>query len=217
MHNHDCTFLGLHEWHNNMFEKLGWMIMAKSHNNDLKINTYIDSIKNLQECLHAKINNTIDQDRKNDLKILLDNTECLNMCINIIKDLVIEKKYGNECKNGNAHNATFHGLHNWLTHKVEKLGWMCLANYHGNLLKPQCYIDSIMRLKASLEHKINQLHEQDNKDDLQILLIDVCALQHGSHKLFNISHHSSKKSGMTYKSRSTSLSKSKRTKRSTTL
>ena len=57
MHSHDHTFYGLHEWHNYMFEKLGWMAKAQKHGNDLKIASYKDSITRLMKAIEEKIKN----------------------------------------------------------------------------------------------------------------------------------------------------------------
>ena len=73
MHTYDCTFHGLHKWHEHMFEHLGWMIMAKEHNSKLKIKAYMDSIQRFLECAAKKIENTRDEDRKDDLAILMKN------------------------------------------------------------------------------------------------------------------------------------------------
>lgn len=190
MHNYDCTFYGLHKWHDAMFEKLGWMAMAKHHNNDLKIRAYKDGIQNLLECIQRKINNTIDQDRKNDLQILITNVECLKSCTDKLDSN--HKHNDKECTSGNAHDATFHGLHKWLKHKYEKLGWMCLGKHHGNTLKIQAYLDSISRLRSSLKQKLDQLEEEDRKNDIKILLDDVCILQNTSHILLDGTHSHSK-------------------------
>lgn len=184
MHQHDCTFLGLHKWHNHMFEKLGWMAMAKKHNNSLKISAYFECIERLHECLERKIRDTKDYDRKGDLKVLIDNTHCLRDCAHHLLS-GNDVQNDNECKSGDSHEATFHGLHKWFKRKFEKLGWMCLAKKDGNNLKIKAYMDSIERLKASLEDKLKALHEADRKDDIKILHENVCVLQSAAHKLLD--------------------------------
>jgi ABC-type Zn2+ transport system substrate-binding protein/surface adhesin len=203
MHNYDCTFYGLHKWHDAMFEKLGWMAMAKNHNNDLKLRAYKEGIQHLLECLQHKHNDTIDQDRKNDLKILIENTKCLQSCTHKLDSN--HEHNNNECKSGHAHahDATFYGLHKWLKHKYEKLGWMCLAKHHHNTLKIQAYLDSINRLRASLEQKLDKLEEKDRKDDIKILLADVCILQKTAHHLLDGTHRHSHRSRRTLIRRST--------------
>jgi len=51
MHTYDCTFYGLHKWHNALFEKFGWMIMAKEHNHEFKLLDYLDGIQRIQTCI----------------------------------------------------------------------------------------------------------------------------------------------------------------------
>jgi len=168
-----------------MFEKLGWMAMAKKHNHNLKISAYLEGIEHLSKCLDRKLRDTKDYDRRNDLQVLIDNTHCLRDCAHHL--LNSETAHSdNDCKSGNdAHAATFHGLHHWLKHKCKKLGWMCLAKTHGNTLKIQSYMDSIERLASSLEAKLKSLHEADRKNDIKILYEDVCILQGAAHKLLD--------------------------------
>jgi hypothetical protein len=199
-----------------MFEHLGWMAMAKKHGNDLKIRTYLDGIVRLKECLERKMASTKDEDRKDDLKVLMDNTDCLSECAHRLLDSVTTSS-NKECKSNKAHEATYHGLHCWMKHKFEKLGWMCLAKKHGNVLKVQCYMDSIERLKASLEKKLQDLHLQDHKDDIKILHEDVCVLHGTAHKLLGckMSSHSSKtiRHTKSHKSKCKSKSTKKHTKK----
>ena len=184
MHNYNCTFHGLHDWHNAMFEKLGWMAMAQHHHNTLKINAYKEGIQHLLECLHRKHASTRDEDRKDDLAILIDNTKCLEHCANILLEGIEHHLSNKDCiSSSHKHEATFHGLHKWMKYKFEKLGWMCLAKKHGNTLKIQAYMDSIERLRASLENKLTILEENDRKADIKILHEDVCILQHAAKKV----------------------------------
>lgn len=72
-----ATFHGLHKWHNAMFEKLGWMVLAKKHGHNDKIVTYKNELKHLAEKIECKWNTISEKDRKDDLKILLDNVNIL--------------------------------------------------------------------------------------------------------------------------------------------
>ena len=77
----DCqnpaTFHGLHNWHNAMFEKLGWMVLANEHGYNEKVSSYKTGLNRLAEKLQCKLNNVSEQDRKDDLKIMLDNVNIL--------------------------------------------------------------------------------------------------------------------------------------------
>jgi hypothetical protein len=171
-----------------MFEQLGWMAMAKKHNNALKISAYLDSINSLGECLERKLRETKDYDRKQDLQVLIENTNCLKNCAHHLLNSDTAHS-DTDCKSGHSHEATFHGLHKWFKRKFEKLGWMCLAKTHGDTLKINAYMDSIERLKASLESKLNALHEADRKGDIKILHVNICVLQHAANKLLIEHNH----------------------------
>lgn len=68
----------LYEWYHNMFEHLGWMILAKSKGDmEEKVIAYKHSLKKLKQQIECKINVLHDIDKKNDLHIMLDNVEVL--------------------------------------------------------------------------------------------------------------------------------------------
>ena len=67
-----------------MFEELGWMVLAKERGMTDKIMTYKHSVNRLQQAIEKRLKNTRDHDRKEDLKIMLENV-CV-LCDHIDKD-----------------------------------------------------------------------------------------------------------------------------------
>ena len=186
MNYHDVTFHGLHKWVCSMYEKLGWMAKAMQHENSLKVQAYIESLAHLESSLKRKHEKTRDADNRNDLMILLNQVILLQVYMkkmSVIKITPANSK--EECIKGDSHDATYHGLHCWLKAKYEKLGWMCLAQEHGNKIKVESYLDSLQRLKASLDKKMNELDDKDSKNDIEILLNDVCILQLVANKVLD--------------------------------
>ena len=180
MHTYDCTFHGLHQWHNGMFEHLGWMIMAKEHNSKLKIKSYMDGMQRFLMCAEQKIKNTRDEDRKDDLAILMKNVMCLRDCTSQLMTIPVGEHLHKYNLDNKGHEATNCGLQKWMVAKYEKLGWMCLAKQHGNMLKIEAYLDSLRTLMASIEKKLKEVQDKDKKDDLEITLNNTKLLKHNA-------------------------------------
>ena len=78
----DVTFHGIHKWYTAMFEKLGWMILAKDKGLNDNIIHYKYSVKLLQQSIEKKIKDAKDSDKKADLKIMLHNVKALVKHVN---------------------------------------------------------------------------------------------------------------------------------------
>jgi len=74
--NCEHTFCGLQQWYKSVFEKLGWMILAKKNGWYDTIEAYRHSIRRLKHAIeHNMKHHTRDHDRKEDLQIM-----CNNVC-----------------------------------------------------------------------------------------------------------------------------------------
>jgi len=72
-----ATMNGLQHWYVEMFEKLGWMILAKSKGMTDKTNTYKNSLYRLKMAIEQKMSSVNNTDGKNDLVIMLDHVNIL--------------------------------------------------------------------------------------------------------------------------------------------
>jgi len=72
-----ATMFGLKKWYTKMFEQLGWMVLAKNHRYEDKIVAYKISLGRLKEKLECKIDTIKNEDKKEDLMIMLDKVKIL--------------------------------------------------------------------------------------------------------------------------------------------
>jgi hypothetical protein len=78
---YDATFDGVQCWYKHAFEKLGWMVLAANRpvvEGEIdKLVMYSQELKHLHQALNEKLENIKEEDRKNDLVILIKNTDKL--------------------------------------------------------------------------------------------------------------------------------------------
>jgi len=82
IHNTDYTFPGLVHWYHSMFEKLGWMILAKDHGFDDKIVMYKKTVQRLKDGIVKKLKEVENNDKRQDLEIMLRNVDLLMKHVN---------------------------------------------------------------------------------------------------------------------------------------
>jgi hypothetical protein len=66
----DVTMKGINKWFKSAFEKLGYMILAKSKGMTDKIQVYINSVHRLRQAIEDKKNKVYDADKVEDLRIM---------------------------------------------------------------------------------------------------------------------------------------------------
>ncbi len=81
---YSVTFYGLQKWYKDMFEKLGWMLLAERDGRDYKIVSYKEGLKNLVQAIEEKMTYTHDVDKLQDLKFLHKNV--MTLCEHVNKD-----------------------------------------------------------------------------------------------------------------------------------
>lgn len=79
---------------------------------------------------------------------------------------------------------TMHGALEWSKALFEKLGWMLLANSHGNVMKIENYKMSIMNCINAIKNKISKVQEKDRQNDLTITLNNLIILQSSVNSMF---------------------------------
>ena len=71
------TYHGLEKWHCHLFQKFGWMLIAKESGRELELGNYLECIDHLIKGLQEKIAITEERDRINDLSGLLESSQIL--------------------------------------------------------------------------------------------------------------------------------------------
>ena len=73
----DVTMKGINKWFKSVFEKLGYMILAKSKGMTDKIQVYINSVHRLKQAIEDKKNKVYYADKVEDLRIISANLDVL--------------------------------------------------------------------------------------------------------------------------------------------
>ena len=74
---HAATMQGINQWYVSMFEKFGWMLLAKEKGMEYKIEPYKKSIDNLLKTIDHVKGEYEDHNRKHDLGVLRMHVEVL--------------------------------------------------------------------------------------------------------------------------------------------
>ena len=73
----DVTVPGLYQWYKSLFERFGWMMLAKHHGMTYKLDTYKKELTLLCDSICERLKNIHDEDHRDDLRIMQKNVEIL--------------------------------------------------------------------------------------------------------------------------------------------
>jgi len=78
MDGHEATFQGLHCWYKHIFQSLGWVILAKAHGKQEKVNNYLKCVQEFINSVDWKIiNGHLSPSHQQDLEIMKSKVETL--------------------------------------------------------------------------------------------------------------------------------------------
>jgi len=75
------TMDGLNHWYVHVFKHFGWMVLEKSRGNQIKIESYKDTVNRLIQSLEFKLKEIHEKDKKEDLLIMIRNVKILKKTI----------------------------------------------------------------------------------------------------------------------------------------
>jgi predicted lipoprotein len=73
----EATYQGIQKWYVSVFEKLGWMVLAKDRGMTDKVTVYIHSVIQIEMAIQQKLKKTVDPDQKEDLVLMGKNIRVL--------------------------------------------------------------------------------------------------------------------------------------------
>lgn len=159
------TSCELERWLDELFQKLGWMVLAIDENNKSKLNNYVSSIQRIKNLICEKIIIVNNHDSKNNLQLLYENVQVLENFVNKI----INPKLENMNQSNEKNKRTLCQIHGWYVSLFKKTGWMLLVIAENNKLKLDNFSNSINDFIIVNNNKQTEIQDQDTKNDLIIL------------------------------------------------
>jgi len=81
---YESSLYGIRNWYKNMFERFGWVLLAKAKGNTYKVRTYKRDINELLKTIKHTIPSYEEKNRKHDLYIILKHVQVLKKHANIL-------------------------------------------------------------------------------------------------------------------------------------
>lgn len=75
--NYNASSLDIRDFYKSLFEKMGWMILAKSNGMNAEVANYKKSLELLRQMLYTKGTQTLDKPMRDDLNIMISNVNVL--------------------------------------------------------------------------------------------------------------------------------------------
>ncbi len=74
---YEPTLQGIVQWYKSVFERFGWMVLAKEHGMKDKVSCYLKDVRRLHRSLDQKRMSVVDEDTRRDLTLMKSNVELL--------------------------------------------------------------------------------------------------------------------------------------------
>ena len=67
--------------------------------------------------------------------------------------------------------CTYHGLHEWSSRMIERLGWMVFARHEPSSIR--CYCHGLQHLHSQIMKKQKETQDPDRRRDLEELALQI--------------------------------------------
>lgn len=182
---YDITMYGLYNMYVSLFEKLGWMVLAKFYKDNQTPRSYISKLKILKRNIEKKSKELkSNKDKIDDCNIMKKNIDLLikhaekdfENLNETVKINNINNIKNNKLKNLPEYDVTMFGIHKWYKAMFEKLGWMIIAHSHKDNEKIQFYLSSLLKLYKVIQKKSKTYHDEDRRKDAEIMMKNLAVL-----------------------------------------
>jgi uncharacterized pyridoxal phosphate-containing UPF0001 family protein len=179
---YDITMHGLYKMYVNLFEKLGWMVLAKFYKDNQTPKSYISKLKILKRNIEKKSKELkSNKDKIHDCDIMKKN---INLLIkhakkdfqNLNENVKINNIKNNNLKDLPEYDVTMFGIHKWYAEMFEKLGWMIIAHSHKDTERIKSYYNGLLKLYKTLQMKSKTYNDEDRRMDAEIMMKNIAVL-----------------------------------------
>jgi len=197
-HHHEITYDCLKNWYRHIFEKFGWMLLAKNKKRNQYINLYTNHSQELLRSLQSYLNDShIEKSDPHfkamihDIGLMIKNVMILTSFFQIFNEQYWSEKIDESAlkpcdkimnttlifDSMSVYDCTLHGIYDWYKQVFERVAWIILHYVKEN--DSQCrdvFNDKLKHLVRTIDFKINCNIPEYKVYDLKIMKRNVFIL-----------------------------------------